>query len=45
MELTIALVTMNREKQLIKALNSCLSCELPDETEFVIVDNCSTDKQ
>lgn len=43
MELTIALVTMNREKQLIKALNSCLSCELPDETEFVIVDNCSTD--
>ena len=43
MKLTIALVTMNREKQLINALHSCLSCELPNQTEFVIVDNCSTD--
>ena len=43
MKLSIALVTMNREKQLINSINSCLSCELPAETEFVIVDNCSED--
>lgn len=43
MKLSIALVTMNREEQLAKAINSCLSCELPEKTEFVIVDNCSDD--
>lgn len=43
MKLSIALVTMNRKEQLINAINSCLSCELPAETEFVIVDNCSED--
>ena len=34
---------MNREEQLVNAINSCLSCELPEGTEFVIVDNCSED--
>lgn len=43
MKLSIAIVTMNRAEQLMNAINSCLSCELPIETEFVIVDNCSTD--
>lgn len=43
MKLSICLVTMNREDQLVKAINSCLSCELPEGTEFVIVDNCSED--
>lgn len=43
MKLSIALVTMDREEQLINAINSCLSCELPAETEFVIIDNCSKD--
>lgn len=43
MKLSIALVTMDREEQLINAINSCLSCELPAKTEFVIIDNCSKD--
>ena len=43
MKLSICLVTMNREVQLVNAINSCLSCELPEGTEFVIVDNCSED--
>ena len=43
MKLSIAIVTMNREEQLLHAINSCLLCDLPSETEFVIVDNCSTD--
>lgn len=41
--LSICVVTMNREKQLLEALNSCLSCELPLNTEFVVIDNASTD--
>ena len=45
MKLSIALVTMNREEQLINAINSCLLCELPVETEFVIIYNCSEDKK
>lgn len=44
MKLTIALVTMNRAEQLKRAINSCLSCTLPDDTEFVIVDNASNDQ-
>lgn len=43
MTLTIALVTMNRADQLTKALQSCLACNLPPKTEFVVVDNASTD--
>lgn len=42
-KLTIAVVTMNRQKQLIEALESCLKCELPKKTQFVIIDNASTD--
>lgn len=41
--LSIAVVTMNRAEQLKEALKSCLACELPKETEFVIIDNASTD--
>lgn len=43
MKLTIALITMNRSEQLIEAIDSCMKCELPKETEFVIIDNASTD--
>ena len=41
--LSICVVTMNRAEQLRNALLSCLACDLPKETEFVIVDNASTD--
>ncbi len=34
---------MNRADQLREALSSVLKCDLPDETEFVIIDNASTD--
>ena len=34
---------MNRAMQLKEALESCLFCNLPAETEFVIVDNASSD--
>lgn len=43
MKLTIAVITMNRAAQLKEALESCLACTLPEETEFVIIDNASTD--
>ena len=43
MKLSICVVTMNRANQLSEALQSCLLCELPRETEFVIIDNASTD--
>ena len=43
MELSICVITMNRAMQLSEALESCLACELPKETEFVIIDNASTD--
>lgn len=43
MKLSIAVVTMNREKQLIEALLSCAACKLPSETQFVIIDNASND--
>ena len=43
MKLSICVVTMNRAEQLIEALKSCLSCELPLDTEFVVVDNASND--
>lgn len=41
--LSIAVITMNREKQLRDALNSCLMCKLFSDTQFVIIDNASTD--
>jgi len=43
MKLSICVVTMNRANQLKEALESCLKCKLPKETEFVIVDNASSD--
>lgn len=43
MKLSICVITMNRAEQLKDALGSCLACELPKETEFVIIDNASTD--
>ena len=43
MKLSIAVVTMNREKQLIEALQSCIASKLPTDTQFVIIDNASTD--
>lgn len=43
MKLSIAIVTMNRAEQLQNAIRSCLACKLPEKTEFVIVDNGSTD--
>lgn len=43
MKLSICVITMNRAAQLKEALNSCLACTLPKETEFVIIDNASTD--
>ena len=42
-ELSICVVTMNRATQLKEALESCVKCNLPEKTEFVIIDNASTD--
>jgi glycosyltransferase involved in cell wall biosynthesis len=41
--LSIIVITMNRGEQLKSALNSCLQSILPDNTEFIIIDNNSTD--
>lgn len=43
MKLSICVITMNRANQLKEALESCLACELPQETEFIVIDNASTD--
>jgi glycosyltransferase involved in cell wall biosynthesis len=43
-KLSICVVTMNRAIQLREALESCLACELPKQTEFIIIDNASTDE-
>ena len=43
MKLSVAVITWNRSKQLAEALESCFSCKLPQDTEFVIIDNASTD--
>lgn len=42
-KLTIAILTMNRSDQLREAIDSCLGSTLPASTQFVIVDNASTD--
>lgn len=42
-KLTIALITMNRAEQLKLAIESCVASALPEDTQFVIVDNGSTD--
>lgn len=41
--LSIMIVTRNRRKELLRALQSCVECSLPPGTEFVIVDNASQD--
>lgn len=41
--LSIVVITWNRSKQLAEALGSCFACDLPEDTEFVIIDNASTD--
>ncbi|MCM1141142.1 MAG: glycosyltransferase [Muribaculum sp.] len=43
-DLSILIVTMNRAEQLADAVKSCIACNLPKNTEFVIVDNASTDE-
>lgn len=43
MKLSICVITMNRAEQLREALDSCLKCDLPQQTEFVVIDNASTD--
>ena len=43
MKLSICVITMNRAEQLKKALSSCLMCKLPQDTEFVVIDNASAD--
>lgn len=43
MKLSIVVITMNRSEQLQSALQSCINSRLPEGTEFVIVDNASTD--
>lgn len=43
-KLTITVLTMNRAEQLKNAVNSCLKSDLPRDTQFVIVDNASTDE-
>lgn len=43
MKLSIALITWNRQAQLIEALDSCVKCQLPLDTEFIIIDNASSD--
>lgn len=42
-KLTIAVLTMNRAEQLRHALESCFDSTLPAQTQFVIVDNASSD--
>ena len=43
MKLTIAIVTWNRADQIKVAIESCFKCNLPQETQFVVIDNASTD--
>ncbi len=43
MKLSIVVVTMNRAYQLAEALQSCVDCNIPEDTEFVIIDNASND--
>lgn len=41
--LSIVIITMNRQEQVINALQSCVKCKLPAESVFVIIDNDSVD--
>ncbi len=42
--LSIIILTMNRCEQMAEAFESCIASALPTNTEFVIVDNHSTDQ-
>lgn len=42
-KLTIAVLTMNRADQMRHAIESCFNAVLPKNTQFVIVDNASSD--
>ena len=42
-KLTIALITMDRAEQLKLAIESCVASLLPENTQFVVVDNASSD--
>ena len=43
MKLSICVITMNRSTQLKEALSSCLKCQLPKNSQFIVIDNASTD--
>ena len=42
-KLSIIILTRNRKEELSRALQSCIECSLPEQTEFIIIDNGSTD--
>ena len=42
-KLSIIILTRNRKEELSRALQSCIECSLPVQTEFIIIDNGSTD--
>ena len=42
-KLTVAILTRNRADQLREAIESCLEASLPIATQFIVVDNASTD--
>jgi glycosyltransferase involved in cell wall biosynthesis len=41
--LSIMILTRNRQQEILRTLQSCIECSLPENTEFVIVDNASQD--
>ena len=42
-KLSIIFLTRNRKEELSRALQSCIECSLPEHTEFIVIDNGSTD--
>ena len=42
-KLSIVVLTMNRKYQVTEAIMSCMACNLPKDTQIVVVDNGSTD--
>ena len=42
-KLSIIILTRNRKEELSRALQSCIECSLPTHTEFIVIDNGSTD--
>lgn len=43
MQLSIIIITYNRADQVREAIVSCLNCNLPSSTEFIVIDNASED--